>query len=151
MKKIKNEKSGKIGKKREKRENSEKSGKSEKGGKVEKGGKSGKREKGGCTCIMNVAASKVSFGMHNMSASEASPCVHGTAGPPQELEFGARSALKFQLYYISSAEYLSNQSSDQMKAFQFDPNNFQLGSENNGRFGNINISSTMMDKGGNFI
>ena len=37
-----------------------------------------------------------------------------------------------------------------MKAFQFDPNNFQLGSENNGRFGNINISSTMMDKGGNF-
>ena len=48
--------------------------------KVEKG-------KGGCTCIMNVAASKVSFGMHNMPVSEASPCVHVTAGPLQELEF----------------------------------------------------------------
>ena len=61
-------------------------------GKVEK---VEKVEKGGCTCIMNVAASKVSFGMHNMPASEAIPCVRGTAGPPQELEFGARSALKF--------------------------------------------------------
>ena len=53
--------------------------------KVEKGGKSWKREKGekgkgGCTCIINVAASKVSFGMHNMPANEASPCVRGTAG-----------------------------------------------------------------------
>ena len=44
---------------------------------------------------MNVAASKVSFGMHNMPASEASPYMRGTAGPPQELEFGPRSALKF--------------------------------------------------------
>ena len=43
--------------------------------KVEKGEKG----KGGCTCIMNVAASKVSFGMHNMPANE----------------FGERSALKF--------------------------------------------------------
>ena len=51
--------------------------------------------KGGCTCIMNVAASKVSFGMHNMPANEASPCVRGTAGLPEELKFGARSALKF--------------------------------------------------------
>ena len=50
--------------------------------------------KGGCTCTMNVAASKVSFGMHSMPASEASPYVRGTAGP-QELEFGPRSALKF--------------------------------------------------------
>ena len=66
----------------------------EKVGKGRKSGK-GKKGKGGCTCIMNVAASKVSFGMHNMPASEASPCVRGTAGPPQELEFGARSALKF--------------------------------------------------------
>ena len=64
-------------------------------GKVEKGGKSGKREKGGCTCIMNVAASKVSVGMHNMQASEVSPCMRGTAGPPQEVEFGVHSALKF--------------------------------------------------------
>ena len=32
-------------------------------------------------CIMNVAASKVSLGMHNMSASEASPCVRATADP----------------------------------------------------------------------
>ena len=60
-----------------------------------KKGKKGKREKGEKTCTMNVAASKVSFGMHNMPASEVSPCVRGTAGPPQELEFGARSALKF--------------------------------------------------------
>ena len=44
---------------------------------------------------MNVAASKVSFGMHIMPASEAILCVRGTAGPPQELEFGASSALKF--------------------------------------------------------
>ena len=33
------------------------------------------------TCIMNVEANKVSLGMHNMPASEASPCVRATAGP----------------------------------------------------------------------
>ena len=33
------------------------------------------------TCIMNVAASKVSLGMLNMSASEASPCVRAMAVP----------------------------------------------------------------------
>ena len=49
--------------------------------KVEKGGKSGKRGKGGCTCIMNVAASKVSFGMYNMPASEGSPSMRRTGGP----------------------------------------------------------------------
>ena len=32
------------------------------------------------TCIMNVPAS---LGMNNMSASEASPCMRATAGPPQ--------------------------------------------------------------------
>ena len=42
---------------------------------------------------MNVAASKVSLSMHNMAASEASPCVRAMAGPLQELEFSARSAL----------------------------------------------------------
>ena len=47
------------------------------------------------TCIMNVAASKLSLSMHNMAASEASPCVHAMAGPPQELECRTRSALKF--------------------------------------------------------
>ena len=74
-------------------------------GKVEKGGKSGKRGKGGCTCIMNVAASKVSFGMHNMPASEASPCVRGTASPPQELEFGPRiSPIIIQLRVTSKCE-----------------------------------------------
>ena len=56
-------------------------------GKKRKGENSGKSGKS--------AASKVSFGMHNMPASEASPCVRGTAGPPEELEFGVRSALKF--------------------------------------------------------
>ena len=47
--------------------------------KSEKSGK-GERGKGGCTCIMNVAASKVRFGMHSMPASEASPCVRGNFG-----------------------------------------------------------------------
>ena len=60
-----------------------------------KKGEKGEKGKGGCTCIMKVAASKVSFGMHNMPASEASPCVRWTAGPPQELDSGVRSALKF--------------------------------------------------------
>ena len=32
------------------------------------------------TCIINVAASKVSFGMHNIPASELSQCVRATAG-----------------------------------------------------------------------
>ena len=53
---------------------------------------------------MNVAASKVSFGMHKMSASEASPCMRGTAGPPQELEFGARSAPEILVTYILSSK-----------------------------------------------
>ena len=51
---------------------------------------------GGWTCIMNVAAGKVSNGMHNMPGRDASSCVRRMAGPPQELEFGVRSALKFK-------------------------------------------------------
>ena len=47
------------------------------------------------TSIMNVAACKISNGVHNMSASEDSTRVHVAAGPTQELEFRARSALKF--------------------------------------------------------
>ena len=61
---------------------------------LEKVGKR-KKGKGECTFIMNVATSKFSFGRNNMPASDASPCVRGTAGPPQDLEFGAGSALKF--------------------------------------------------------
>ena len=47
------------------------------------------------TRTMNVAGSKVRLSMHNMPASEASPCARAAAGPPLELEFRARSALKF--------------------------------------------------------
>ena len=46
------------------------------------------------TSIMNVAACKISLGVHTMSAIEASPFVRAAAGPPQELKFRARSALK---------------------------------------------------------
>ena len=45
--------------------------------------------------IMNVAAFKISLGVHTLSASEASPCVRAAAGPLQELEFRVRSTLEF--------------------------------------------------------
>ena len=48
-----------------------------------------KSEKGEKTCTMNVAASKVSFGLCQRAKR-----AHACAGR-QELEFGARSALKF--------------------------------------------------------
>ena len=54
------------------------------------------------TSIMNVAVCKISLGVHTMSASETSPRVRVLAGPLQELEFRARSALKFQFYIIPS-------------------------------------------------
>ena len=47
------------------------------------------------TSTMNGAVCKISLGVHTMSASEASPRVRVAAGPPQDLEFRARSALKF--------------------------------------------------------
>jgi hypothetical protein len=47
------------------------------------------------TSIMYVAAFKIRPCVHTMSASKASPCVRAAAGPPQELEFRARIALKF--------------------------------------------------------